>query len=81
MLFLEKIKQKVLSKKINSSSDIQTELSLKTIAEIPLIENKNVVKLVAHENEKSVALKAFKDLRTNIQFLCVNNNEDKKIKE
>lgn len=76
MLFLEKI---VFNEKIKSSSDIETEISLKTIAEIPLKENKNVTKLISSESEEMLIKKAFKNLRTNIQFLCVNNIEDKKV--
>ena len=77
MLFLEK---KVFNEKIKSSSDIETEISLKTIAEIPLKENKNMTtKLISSESEEMLIKKAFKNLRTNIQFLCVNNIADKKV--
>ena len=74
MLFLEKI---MLNKKIKSKIDIETEISLKTIAEIPLKE-KNT-KTISSENEEILITKAFKNLRTNIQFLCVNNTADKEV--
>lgn len=74
MLFLEKI---MLNKKIKSRIDIETEISLKTIAEIPLKE-KNT-KTISSENEEILITKAFKNLRTNIQFLCVNNTADKEV--
>ena len=74
MLFLEKI---MLNKKIKSSIDIETEISLKTIAEIPLKE-KNT-KTISSENEEILIKKAFEKLRTNIQFLCVNNTADKEV--
>ena len=80
MLFFEKIKQMVFNEKIKSSKHIETELSLKTITEIPLKENKNtVVELINLENEKNKNYKAFKKLITNIQFLCVNKIIDKKV--
>lgn len=77
MLFLEKI---IFNEKIKSSSDIESDISLKTIAEIPLKENKNITtELISYESEKMPISKAFKKLRTNIQFLCVNNILDKKV--
>ena len=42
-------------------SDIENEISLKTIAEVPLKENKNVnTELSTYEVEKSPSLNAFK---------------------
>lgn len=79
MLFLEKIKQVIFNKKIKSSKQIETEISLKTIVEIPLRRIENTSELLVYENEKSVDLKAFKQLVTNVQFLCVNNSSDKKV--
>ncbi len=80
MLFLEKMKQILFNERIKSNKQIETELSLKTITEIPLRENKNsLVELINLENEKSRNYKAFKKLITNIQFLCVNKIIDKKV--
>lgn len=74
MLFLGKL-EKIMFNKI---VDIEKEISLKTIAVIPLKENENI-ELTTNENEKSPTLKAFKALIKNIQFLCVNNVNDKKV--
>ena len=80
MLFLEKLEKIIFNEKIKSSSDIESDISLKTIAEIPLKENKNITtELISYESEKMPISKAFKKLRTNIQFLCVNNTLDKKV--
>lgn len=80
MLFLENLEKILFNKKIKSSLDIENEISLKTIAEVPLKENKNVnTELSIYETEKSPNLKAFKLLIKNIQFLCVNNTVDKKV--
>ena len=79
MLFLEKIKQKIFNEKVKTNKQIETETSLKTIVEIPLKNNTNLIELIAHEKEKTVVFKAFKKLITNIQFLCVNNVSDKKV--
>lgn len=79
MLFLENLKQILFSGKIKSSGHIETEISLKTIAEIPLRENKNLGELINLETEKSHSYRAFKKLITNIQFLCVNKIVDKKV--
>ncbi|MBR3613661.1 MAG: CpsD/CapB family tyrosine-protein kinase [Clostridia bacterium] len=79
MLFFKRIKQIVFNEKIKSNEQIKTELSLKTIAEIPLKDDKNVVELIVFEKEKSLRVKAFKNLITNVQFLCVNNMTDKKV--
>ena len=80
MLFLEKLEKIIFNKEIKSGSDIENEISLKTIAEVPLKENKNVnTELSTYETEKSPSLNAFKTLIKNIQFLCVNNTADKKV--
>lgn len=78
MLFLEKIEKILSNGKIKLGSDVEIETSLKTIAEIPLKENGNT-KLISSENQELLITKAFKNLRTNIQFLCVNNQADKKV--
>ena len=43
MLFLENLKQVLSKGKIKSSKCIEREMSLKTIAEIPLGEKKNLI--------------------------------------
>ena len=78
MLFLEKFKKLIFNKKIQSNLDMENEVSLKTIAEIPLKENK-IPDLICYENEKGLTVKAFEKLITNIQFLCVNNKDAKKV--
>ena len=77
MLFLEKIKQVLFDEKIKSGKQIEDEISLKTITEIPLRDNKNSIELINLESEKTPSYKAFKKLITNIQFLCVNKIIDK----
>ena len=79
MLFLEKVKQVLFNEKIKSSKQIETEISLKTITEIPLRKNENSIELINFESEKTKSYKAFKKLITNIQFLCVNKIIDKKV--
>lgn len=79
MLFLEKLKQILFNEKIKSSKHIETEMSLKTITEIPLRKNENSIELINFESEKTINYKAFKKLITNIQFLCVNKIIDKKV--
>lgn len=72
----------VLDKRIKKSFDIESDLFLKTLAEVPLkkSKDKNIKsELIAYESEKSESSKAFKNLRTNIQFLCVNNSANKKV--
>ena len=68
MLFLEKFKKLIFNKKIQSNLDMENEVSLKTIAEIPLKENK-IPDLICYENEKGLTVKAFEKLITNIQQL------------
>lgn len=57
---------------------IEKELNLKKLAEIPLKLNKkeknSKSELIAYESEKSKLSKSFKNLRSNIQFINVNNN-------
>lgn len=79
MLFLEKLKQVLFNKKIKSSKLIETEMALKTIAEIPFRKKENSIELINLESEKTVNYKAFKKLITNIQLLCVNKIIDKKV--
>lgn len=61
-----------IDKKIKRTNDLESEFALKTLGNIPINKNKN--KLVAR-NEKTAFSKAFKILRSNIQFINVNNKE------
>lgn len=58
---------------------IEKELNLKKLVEIPLKlykkEQNEKNELIAYDSEKSLVSKAFKELRSNIQFINVNNNE------
>lgn len=58
---------------------IENEINLKKLIEIPLKQYKKDEtvrnELIAYESEKSNISKAFKTLRSNIQFINVNNNE------
>lgn len=70
----------VLDKKIKNSADVEVELYLKTLAEIPLKPEKtNDSELINYSNEKNPTTKGFKNLVRNIQFLCVNNEKNKKV--
>ena len=69
------IKEK--NQKININ--IEKEINLKKLIEIPLKIEKNTKnsknELIAYENKKSATSKAFKTLRSNIQFVNVNNDK------
>ena len=59
-------------KNIKNSKDVESNLSLKSLASIPEIKESNI-KIIESENQKTLTNKAFKQLRSNIQFLNVNN--------
>lgn len=59
-----------VDKQVNKSNDVEAELSLKNLGKIPLNKSKN--KLI-DENHKTAFSIAFKNLRSNIQFINVNN--------
>ena len=61
-----------LDKRVEKSNDLESELALKNLGKIPLIKTKN--KLII-ENEKKSLLISFRNLRSNIQFINVNNKE------
>lgn len=71
-----------IEKKVKSVLDIESEIYLKKLIEIPLKISKKSDKklkseLIAYDSEKSDISKAFKKLRTNIQFLSVNDKNKK----
>ncbi len=59
-------------KNVKNSKDIERNLSLKNLASIPSIKESNI-KIIESESQKTLTNKAFKQLRSNIQFLNVNN--------
>ena len=70
----------IIDRNIKINENIDNEINLKKLIEIPLINckksksNKIKNELISTTSEsKSVTLKAFRDLRTNIQFINVNN--------
>lgn len=61
-----------IDKQVKKTSDLESELSLKNLARIPLNKSKN--KLI-EENSKTKFSIAFRNLRSNIQFINVNSKE------
>lgn len=61
-----------VDKKVKKSNDLESELALKNLGKIPLIKSKN--KLITGTEKKSLIF-AFRNLRSNIQFVNVNNKE------
>lgn len=73
-----------IEKNVKSVVDLEVETYLKTLAQIPLKQidkkEKSVKsELICYDSEKSVISKAFKTLRTNLQFLSVNNEKQNKV--
>ena len=60
-------------KKIKNIKEVESEISLRNLASIPLNNKKRKTDLVFDENSNSLSSKAFKNLRANIQFVNVNN--------
>lgn len=71
----------LIEKNIRINKNIEKEIDLKKIVEIPRkSEKKNKLvksELISYESTKSHTSKAFKNLRSNIQFMTVNNTEKK----
>lgn len=71
----------LIEKNIRINKNIEKEIDLKKIIEIPKKnEKKNKLiksELISHESLKSQTSKAFRNLRSNIQFMTVNNEEKK----
>lgn len=65
-----------VEKNVKNDKEIESDFSLKNLALIPIKNmKKNMsVELISSEMEKSLTNKAFKELRSNIQFLNVNND-------
>ena len=69
-----------LDKNAKTGFDLETDVSLKTLMTIPYKEmskknqKENKLELIAYESEKTDFSKAFKNLRANIQFVNVNND-------
>ncbi len=61
-----------IDKRVKKSNDLESELALKNLGKIPLIKTKN--KLIVGDEKKSLIM-SFRDLRSNIQFINVNNKE------
>jgi capsular exopolysaccharide synthesis family protein len=68
-----------IDKNVKNGLDVETELSLKVLGKVPLKKFKvggkvkNNSELIAYESEKSNLSKSFKTLKSNIQFVNVNN--------
>ncbi len=70
----------IIERNVRINKNIDSEINLKKLIEIPLNnykKNKSNYKneLVYYDSLKSPSLKAFKNLRTNIQFINVNNKD------
>lgn len=63
-----------IEKNVKNSNDIETNFSLKVLGLIPLRKQNKKPELIMSEVEKTSTNTAFKKLRSNIQFLNVNNN-------
>lgn len=61
-----------IDKRVKKSNDIESELALKNLGKIPLNKSKN--KLIDEKEKTSYSI-AFRNLRSNIQFINVNNKE------
>lgn len=71
----------IIEKNIRINKNIEKEIDLKKIIDIPKKAEKKskLVKseLISYESQKSLTSKAFKKLRSNLQFITVNNAEKK----
>ncbi len=64
-----------IEKSIKNDKDIESNFSLINLASIPTknIKKKANIELISSEEEKTITNKAFKKLRSNVQFLNVNS--------
>lgn len=63
-----------VEKSVKNINDIETNFSLKVLGLIPLRKQNKKIELIMSEVDKTSTNNAFKKLRSNIQFLNVNNN-------
>ncbi len=63
-----------IEKNVKNCNDIETNFSLKVLGLIPLRKQNKKIELIMSEAEKTTTNTAFKKLRSNIQFLNVNNS-------
>lgn len=64
----------IIEKNIKNEKDIESNFSLNVLGLIPLRKLNKNIELISSEVEKTSTNKAFKKLRSNIQFLNVNSN-------
>lgn len=64
----------IIEKNIKNSKDIESNFSLKVLGLIPLRKINKDTELISSETEKTSTNREFKKLRSNIQFVNVNNN-------
>lgn len=71
----------VIEKNIRINKNIEKAIDLKKIIDIPKKSEKKTKfvksELISYESQKSLTSKAFKKLRSNLQFITVNNAEKK----
>ncbi len=68
----------IIEKNVKINENIEKEINLKSLIEIPLKVDKKIKnELIAYDSEKTTTSKAFGNLRSNIQFMNVNNKEKK----
>ena len=69
------------NKNKNKLFDIEKDILLTNLVEIPAVDyiGLGLSELIINDDSKSETLKAFRNLKTNIQFLNVNNKEEKTI--
>ena len=71
----------IIEKNIRINKNIEKEIDLKKLIDVPLrTEKRNKLvksELISYESQKSLTSKAFKNLRSNIQFITVNDVEKK----
>lgn len=69
------------NKGVEKTFDIEKDILLTNLVEIPAVDyiGLGLSELIINDDSKSETLKAFRNLKTNIQFLNVNNKEEKTI--
>lgn len=64
----------IIEKNVKNCKDIESNFSLKVLGLIPLRKINKNTELISSETEKTSTNREFKKLRSNIQFVNVNNN-------